>query len=267
MSPQPLYTPKNVSDPAYQLRFAWTGWPSQCKFPPQPTGDFWQSLDEAWETDGLRRLEGTWAEDSMQFTFSTKPDVSPITCVARAKGRVQHALRSNGTPVTFSRKVTFRTLGNNCRDVVEQYIGRQVEKEQFVDFRYAAQLNDFAFSAATVDLEHPTETNSGRYWYNLHLVLVTSERLPTRDAETLAALRDGSLRIAAARGHRIRELSIMPDHLHLALRGNIQHSPNEIALQFLNNLAYRLGQKAYFRFGYYVGSFGEYSMRAVRHRT
>jgi len=56
----------------------------------------------------------------------------------------------------------------------------------------------------------------------------------------------------------------MPDHLHMALRGNIEHDPQTIALSFMNNLAYALGQKPVWEFGYYVGSFGEYDMNAVR---
>jgi hypothetical protein len=57
---------------------------------------------------------------------------------------------------------------------------------------------------------------------------------------------------------------VLPDHLHLALRGAITHSPEEIAFSFLNNLAYALGQRPWWQAGYYAGTFGEYSMAAVR---
>ncbi len=56
----------------------------------------------------------------------------------------------------------------------------------------------------------------------------------------------------------------MPDHLHIALRGNLEHSPEEIALAFLNNLAYMMGQNAVWQFGYHVSTFGEYRMDAMR---
>ena len=59
----------------------------------------------------------------------------------------------------------------------------------------------------------------------------------------------------------------MPDHLHLALRGNIEDSPNEIALAFMNNLAYAMGQNAIWQFGYFVAGFGDYDMGAVRLRA
>ena len=57
----------------------------------------------------------------------------------------------------------------------------------------------------------------------------------------------------------------MPDHLHLALSGDIEQSPEEIAMAYLNNTAYGFGQKLIWRPGYYVGTIGEYDMGAVRH--
>jgi hypothetical protein len=50
----------------------------------------------------------------------------------------------------------------------------------------------------------------------------------------------------------------------LALRGNVEETPEAIALALMNNLAYALGQRPVWRCGYYVGTFGEYDMNAVR---
>ena len=61
-------------------------------------------------------------------------------------------------------------------------------------------------------------------------------------------------------------IAVLPDHLHLALRGAVEQSPEEIALGFLNNLAYVLGQRPWWQAGYYAGTFGEYSMAAVRQK-
>ncbi len=49
------------------------------------------------------------------------------------------------------------------------------------------------------------------------------------------------------------------------LRGAIEHSPQDIALAFLNNLSYAMGRYALWQYGYYAGTFGEYDMGAVRH--
>ena len=56
----------------------------------------------------------------------------------------------------------------------------------------------------------------------------------------------------------------MPDHVHLALRGNIEQSPEEIALAVMNNLAYAFGQNPIWQASYYVATFSEYDMGAVR---
>jgi hypothetical protein len=61
-------------------------------------------------------------------------------------------------------------------------------------------------------------------------------------------------------------LAVLLDHVHLALRGAIEQSPEDIALSFLNNLAHVLDGRPWWEAGYYAGTFGEYSMAAVRRR-
>jgi REP element-mobilizing transposase RayT len=119
-----------------------------------------------------------------------------------------------------------------------------VDKEQLADPRFTEILRQFTVADPSVDLAVATQTNSGRYWYNLHLVLVVEQRHRIGDAEVLGTIRDWSFKIAAKKGYGISRLSVMPDHLHASLRGNIAHSPEEVALAFLNNLAYALGQNA-----------------------
>ena len=60
--------------------------------------------------------------------------------VARLKGRLDHAFRTKGIPLNFSRKVALRSLGENTQAGVDQYIANQVDKEQFVDDRFGASL-------------------------------------------------------------------------------------------------------------------------------
>src|SRR5262249_16372765 len=117
-----------------------------------------------------------------------------------------------------------------------------------------------------VNLAAPTETNSGRYWYNLHLVFVVSQRYRIGDPATLGQIRDTVGRICTRKGYGASTVAVLPDHLNLAIRGAIEHTPEEIALAFLNNLAYHLGQRPWWQAGYSAGTFGEYSMAAVRPR-
>jgi REP element-mobilizing transposase RayT len=261
MQPQPLYRPQLLY-PAFELRYSWTGWPTR---PFQMVADVLINILPLWEKDGIRLLERYWSDDKIQLTFSTTPDVSPIVVAGRAKGRLQYALRKSVPAFPgFSRKVSVRSVGHNCREDVETYIDSQVEKAKFVDPSFRDLIEAFTVVCKDADLSKPAESSHGRYWYNLHIVLVTTERYRIADRTRLAKLRDNSLKIAEKKGYKISRLSVMPDHIHIALRGNIQHSPQEIALAFQNNLAYALGQMKIWADTFYAGTFGEYDMWAIR---
>ncbi len=262
--PQPIYRVDELN-PAYQLRYSWAAWSSRGEsLPTALSAEFLESINSLWEGDGLRLLESRIGSDRLQITFSAKPAVSPVLLATRAKGRLDHALRKSGTPVSFSRKVAVRSLGDARRDAVEAYIERQVVKEPFADERFRGRVHEVTVVNPDVDLSVPSESRSGRYWYNLHVVLVTLDRSRLTDNGSLATVRDTALRVAEKKRYCISRLSVMPDHLHLALRGHIEHSPQDIALAFLNNLAYAMGQKPIWQHGYYAGTFSEYDMGAVR---
>ncbi len=263
MVPEPLYRSADLR-PAYQLRYGWTGWPSTGLFPSDLVSRILPDIAPEWEKDGLRVLESSLTPECLQLTLSATPQVSPITLAARVKGRIQHHCRKAGTPIDFSRKLAVRSLGDPTRTQVESYIRNQVPNESLADERFRELLAAFTVIDPAVDLSVPTESNSGRYWYNLHLVLVTSERYRTSEATTLGKIRDTVLRVCLKKGYGASAVAVMPDHLHLAIRGAIAHSPEEIALAFSNNLAHVLGRGRWWEAGYYAGTFGEYSMAAVR---
>ncbi|MGA2618035.1 MAG: transposase [Thermoguttaceae bacterium] len=262
MQPQPLYQSHGVQ-PAFALRYSWTGWPAR-----RPLAVDCAVLEEVrpqWEGEGMRLLEHYWSDERIQLTFSATPDISPVFLAARAKARLQHALRKVGPTFSgFSRKVSVCSVGHNCRQDVEVYIAAQVDAARFSDPAFRAILQESTVLCDGVDLSVPTESAHGRYWYNLHLVLVTAERFRIAKRARLARLRDCSFQIAARKGYRISRLSVMPDHLHASLGGNIEHSPREIAMTFQNNLAYMMGQVRIWADTFYVGTFGEYDMWAIR---
>lgn len=263
MDLRPLYTAADLH-PAFQLRFGWSAWPSQV-FPHSPDETTQKKLAQAWERDGMRPLEFNCSEEDFQITFSTSVQVAPVLITGRAKGRLEHEWRTaENKRVRFSRKVALRTVGDCTRATVEAYILNQVASASFADPRFSGLMQRFTRRDPTVDLSQPINTNSGRYWYNLHLVLVTDERHVVVEEGRLSLISECSFQIARRNGYRISVLSVMPDHLHAALQGRIDHSPQVIALAFLNNLAFALGQQRIWSNNYYVGTFGEYSMRAVR---
>jgi hypothetical protein len=92
MLPEPLYRSADLR-PAYQLRYGWTGWPSQAPFPSDLLARILPDLAPEWENDGLRLLESALAPGQIQLTLSTTPQVPPVTLAGRVKGRIQHHCR------------------------------------------------------------------------------------------------------------------------------------------------------------------------------
>ena len=91
MPPQPLYYNESLQ-PAYALRFTWTGWLSGDASWSAKLDSLREQLAALWETDGMRPLEWSTTADAVQVCFSARPDVSPILLAQHAKGRIQHAL-------------------------------------------------------------------------------------------------------------------------------------------------------------------------------
>ena len=261
--PRPIYTPKSVHA-VHALRYAWTGWLSGRTSFPTTTPDAIGNTRTLWQADGLALLDYRVRGDSTQILFEAGAHTSPLLASQRVKGRLQHALRLADTPVKFSRKVALRSLGDNTRSVVEGYLGKQVAKEGFVDPRFIERMKAYTIEKDDTDLREPVSTNSGQYWYNLHLVLVTSGRRRVVDYQRLAAVRDAVLRVVAGKGYLLKSLSVMPDHVHVAFRGDLSQSPADIALSFMNNLAFLLGRNRIWDDRYYVGTFSEYGADVVR---
>jgi hypothetical protein len=109
MHPDPLYR-LGALRAAYQLRYGWTGWPSNGAFPVDLVARLLPSIAPEWETDGFRVLESALAPDQLQLTLSTTPQVDPVKLARRVKGRIQHHCRKQGAPVDFSRKLAERTV-------------------------------------------------------------------------------------------------------------------------------------------------------------
>ena len=251
---------------AYSLRWSWTGWPSIGSMPSLTEND-WRELADAWEKDGIRLLERNCLSDYWQATVSTKPATNPSFIVGRIKGRIDHRFRSQKIPFKFSRKVSLRALGNNTTADVLDYIRRQVDSAQFCRSDFADNLKQFTRVWQDEKLHAPIEVSSGRYWYLLHLVLVVEGRRRIRDFQFLGDLFEICQAIALERDYLLGGLSVMPDHLHMCLRGALVDSPEAIAIAYMNESCRKLGVVGLWKPSYYVGTTGAYNMNAVRSYT
>ena len=257
--PRPIYTPASVNS-THALHYDFSAWLSDDRSFPPCTRDAIRQTAPLWLTDGLTLTEHRVWGDKVQILFTAQPDIAPVVFASRIKGRLQHALRQMGSPVKFSRKVAFRCLGDNISDAVTGYLKKQVRKEGFADPRFAKQMAEFTVVRDDVDLSEPAATVRGRYWYNLHIVLVVGGRMQFVRNEPLAKLRDGCLRISKKKGYRLKSVAVMLEHVHISLGGIPDQSPEDIALVFMNNLAWLMGRNRIWQDGYYVGTFSEYTL-------
>lgn len=247
----------------HDIHYSWTGWPSAGGQLPAAHPAVLDRLATALQTDHLVLESHTWNTNAVQLTVGAQPDQAPIWICQRLKGRLDHALRQQVTPVAFSRKVSLRAIGHNRTGVVEQYVRDQLAHVDLADTKYKALLADVAIHNPEVDLAEPAESSHGRYWYNLHVVFVVADRYRVGDRGFLDRLRERVMSVAAEQGCALKRVAIMPDHMHVALRGNPKLSPQDIALGLQNASAEAAGCRLW-EDRFYMGTFGAYDNAAVK---
>ena len=302
-----LYSSTDTSI-VHALRYDWNGWfdstATDLSTVEQRLPDVITACRPLWLADGLET--NTWRltpDGTLQVLFTVAPHLSPALCAARAKGRLDHALRQSHhraypgvddaiglVPVegrlipadapqalappaphlrfAFRRNVALRTLGENTREIVDAYLTRQAVKSDYADPRFKTFLDQFNTTQPTVDLAQPAATGHGRYWCNLHLVItVADRRYPMINEGSFAVIRDAAFAIAAANGHQLAHIAVMPDHLHLSLRFAHETAPADVGLHYLNGLAAALHRnQRCWNSEFYVGSFSEYDLDTIRRR-
>ncbi len=97
---------------------------------------------------------------------------------------------------------------------------------KFFDPHFAESLKQFTrVWNDDKEFNSPIEVSSGRYWYHVHLVLVVDGRYRIRDIKFLGYVFETCQAIGLNRGYLLGGLSVMPDHVHLSLRGKVSDSP------------------------------------------
>ena len=253
----------NQVEPAYSLRFVWFTWLTDGINTLWPRG-LSSRIEPMWEADGMRLLSAHRNKSQVTVTFSAKPSVCPVFLAQRAKGRLAYQLRKEGIQHEFSRKFAVRSVGENTNRDVELYIAGQIAKEQFVDPRFVEMLSRFRYQWDDVDMSLSWEAKRSRYWYDLHLVLVTEERFRLSTENVLESILERLIAVRDRERYLFKSLQLMPDHLHLLFRANVEHSPAQIAETFQNETAAAIGLRVW-KDTYYVGTTGEYNMNAIRH--
>ena len=256
---EPLYTPTNVR-PAYQLRWSLALFATSRL----PSADAWlPELKNVVERDGVRILEvQARAGDVWQFYLSTQPAIPPPQIVKSIKGRLQHLLRPT-KPDAFRRNFSLSAVGDAKREVVEEYVASQLGHHCMADPRVQERLQTYQLAFPDVELAKQQLSSHGAYVYSLHVVLVHEGRWNEVREEQLDKTRDMVLRAAQHKQHRLSRLSMLADHLHFVAGIPFRQSPQDVALAYMNNLAYAHDMQSVFCASYYVGTVGEYDTGAI----
>ncbi len=258
---KPIYTPGQC-DSAYQLNWALSFFADA----PLPDAQSWaQPLSETLEKqDAIRLLEHrSPSSDVIQFLASTKPPTAPSLLLQRSKGRLQYLIR-DCRPKAFRRNYRLESVGSAKREVIEQYVQNQLRHHPMADPRIQERFEWVQIVSDAVDLSQVRCTAHGQFIYNLHVVLEHAEGWCAVDTAFLTRTHDMILKVCRNKGFLLSRAGIVANHLHLALGCGIEDAPEEVAMCFLNNLAYAHGMKAVYRFGYYVGTFGDFDLGALR---
>lgn len=262
-SPEEIFTTKNTSC-VHNIFYSWHGFLSEmAQFPPG-TEKIVEQCIPLWKNDGFELLHFTNKRNVLQILCKVEPGISPEKFAQKIKGRLVYAFRQSSIYLKFSRALGFRSLGFNTSTIVKNYINGQVDKEDLADSRYKVILKQFTCSDRSTELINPHNNKRSIYWYNLHLVIVIAERSnPITKDEVFEKIKRLIPAVAKKHQYKIADFSVMPDHIHIAMQGNPEESPYEIGLSFMNNLAYMMKMKYFWRDEFYIGTFSEYTVDSV----
>ena len=270
---QPIYTEANTK-PAWQLDWAITVFWRQPPF----TTDWLYDLRSALEPDGIRILAHQFAhQDRSQFLVSTLPSVKPVDVMQRLKGRLQHLVRDRW-PKALRRNYDLHSIGSTRREKVEAYVASQlehhgVETDEVVQKRgnhpdergggVMPLLKDLQIINPEVNLGRFRFSAHARFRCNLHLVFVHEHRYQEQRLELLHAVRQMIRKASLAKQHLLSRLGLLPDHIHLVRGFDPSESPIELALSYMNNIAFVHQMQEVLMKSCYVGTIGEYDLGAI----
>ena len=252
--PSPIYTPDNCKF-AFQLNWilsiSWN----------QPVREaFWLGdLSAALEADRIRVLKHHFTKPgASQFALSTMPDASPQWIVDRVKGRLQYAVRSRWA-AALKRNYHLHSIGSARRAEVERYVETQLDRYG-LDEPIRRRFEVIQIKRPGVDLSEVQRTTRGLFIYCLHVVLETDGGWSEMRSQWLCRVGGMILKIGEAREHRLSRAGILSDHLHLVLGCRLDVAPRDVAMCYMNNLAYLYGMTPLYRYSAYLGTIGEYDL-------
>lgn len=235
------------------------------------------TLETIAQRYGIRVLEATTSSSEVILMASLKPDESVSSCASKLKGQsskwLREAMALGPGPRLWSRSYFAAGIGKNTKQAVEAYLAKQPERHGYSERPHPPVfVKQYPLTDAD---DMRLQPKHGRTDIQLHVSLSTLQRasvFAARSGEALAAFwkareRDGKFALL--------KISIVPDHLHLALKIHPTVAPSGLVLDLMNSaqeflfenhrdaiLATGLPQIWYP--GAYIGTYGEVTRVRVR---
>lgn len=179
------------------------------------------------------------------------------------KGRLQHLLKDR-FPRPFHRNYDLKSIGSTKGEKVEQYVASQLRRHPLKPERLKSNFADLQIVNPEVDLLEPRYSAHGRHTCNLHLVFVRANRNDETNPEIWIATREMIRAASSSKGHLLSCVGIVPDHLHMTIGISPNEVPRDVALSYMNNIAFAQGMRLVLMHSCYLAGFGPYDLGAIR---
>jgi REP element-mobilizing transposase RayT len=259
----PIYTAANIRC-AFQLN-----WSLSVFWHDAGPGVGWlPELMQLSESAGMRILQHRLAtETCSQFLISTRPPMRPVEIPKGVKGRLQKLVRRDRRNA-LQRNYHLQSLGSTQRQKIEHYVAGQLQHHADDDELNVDQiLADLQIVNPEVDLGRQRFTSHARYRCNLHLVVRLLPQHSSSDPEQWHRIRR-AIRVTADRHqHLLSRAGLLSDHVHLVLGINMDQSPLDVVLPYMNNIAWLFDMQSVLRHSCFLGTVGESDLGAISRRT
>jgi REP element-mobilizing transposase RayT len=257
---------------SHELHFAYCyrvyiRWQTKCIRQQTPLASLTSKiLNQLTRPYGVRVLELVATDTDVRVIVSLQPQEAISTCVSKVKGRVSKWLReqlSSNVPAKLLSKGYFAvTVGKSRKRAIERYLATQPSHHHY-DKRKLPPVFVEHYKSNSADqarLSSPNACVLARF----HIVLATWHRrgvMGSAEGRAIASewrRRQEEFRVA------IIKVSVVPDHLHVAVRVHPSVSPAEVVVALMNS-AQEVVQTAMIEAGVerlwalsaYVGSYGD----------
>ena len=111
---------------------------------------------------------------------------------------------------------------------------------------------------------HNIKSKNNKYYRKLHIVMVNAGRWREIRDDVIESIYEMIPRVSTVKGHALSRGGILPDHIHLTLGCGLEEAPEDVAVSYMNNVAFACDMRPVLQFGGFIGTFGEYDLGAIR---